>query len=219
MKSKILLFVCAFLFSAGARAQYNYSFPEEMEPLEEAPKKAALPRFYRYYYAVGGGVSAPVGGRWGDKDAGFKSSPAWSFAAAKKVDDLLSYGIESSYDTGYRHRTLPEMSVRLFSFTPFIRAARRYGGSAYYAVLGAGIYHWSQPAFGSAGTGRPSGSGSSLGVNIGGGALYPFGGGLKVGFDLRWHHLFSVNSGNFEADLINNIVGTIVFCYGFINSP
>ncbi|MBU2574808.1 MAG: hypothetical protein KKH28_12095 [Elusimicrobia bacterium] len=219
MKNKILLFVCALLFSAGAWAQYDYAFPEDMEQFEEAPKKAAVPRFYRYYYAVGCGISAPVGGRWGDKDAGFRSSPAWSFAGAKKVDDILSYGIESSYDTGHKHRTLNEMGVRLFSFTPFIRFAHGYGRSAYYAILGAGVYHWSQPAFGSAGTGRPSDSGSSLGVSMGGGAVYPFGGALNFGFDLRWRHIFSVNGANFDADLINNIVPSIMFYYGFINTP
>lgn len=222
MNHKVMLFVCALLLPAAARAQYRYAYPEDVEPAgaeAAAPAKPHVPRAFRYYYALGNGVSAPVGGAWGGKKNGFKNSPAWTFAVGKKVDDVLSYGLETSYDTGHKSRAADGLEVGLFSFAPFLRAARLRGAGAYYAVLGAGIYHWSQPAFGGGSARRPSDSGSSLGVSLGAGALYPFGGALRVGLDLRWHHVFSVSGANFDADLINNITPSLTLCYGFVDIP
>ena len=216
MRYKGLLLACALLLPAAARAQYRYAYPEDMEVVEAVQEKPREPRLFRYYYAAGRGVSSPAGGGWGGA-AGFKSSPAWSFALGKKVDGVLSYGVESFYDTAHKSRPLPGLSVRVFSLAPFLRAAVRYGESAYYAAAGAGVYHWSQPAFSASGIRVPSGSGSSLGINLGGGAIYPFGGALRFGVDLRWHHVFSVSGASFDADLINNITPSIMFYYGFID--
>ena len=54
------------------------------------------------------------------------------------MDGVLSYGVESFYDTAHKSRPLPGLSVRVFSLAPFLRAAVRYGESAYYAAAGAG---------------------------------------------------------------------------------
>lgn len=222
MNHKALLFACALLLPAVARAQYRYAYPEDMEPAgpeAAVPAKPHVPRVFRYYYSLGGGVSSPVGGMWGGEKAGFKGSPSWTFAAGKKVDEVMSYGLESSYDTGHKSRAADGLEVSLFSFAAFLRAARLRGAGAYYAALGAGIYHWSQPAFGAGAVRRPSDSGSSLGVSLGVGALYPFGGAVRLGLDLRWHHVFSVGGANIGADLINNITPSLTLCYGFVNIP
>ena len=218
MNHKILLFACALLLPAAARAQYRYAYPEDMEPAEAVVEKPHVPRLFRYYYAAGRGSSSPTGGGWAGK-TGFKSSPSLVVAVGKKVDAVLSYGLETSYDSGHKSRALSGMSVRVFSFAPFLRAASVRGGSAYYAIAGAGVYHWSQSAFGAAGARRASDSGSSLGLSLGGGAIYPFGGALKFGLDLRWRHVFSVSGVNFDADLINNITPSIMLYYGFLDIP
>ena len=65
---------------------------------QNLPDLGDLPEPARYlagYVAGGYGRSLPFGGHWGDKDAGFKPSPALSFAASKRIDALLSYGVES----------------------------------------------------------------------------------------------------------------------------
>lgn len=221
MKNKTLLFVFALLISSGAWAQFDYirdpgelpaNTPEAAAP---SPAAKAATRFYRYYYAFGGGAAFPFGGHWGDTDAGFKPGPAFTLAGAKKVDDTLSYGLEASYGPGHKNRSIPEMRVRIFSFTPFLRAAYQGSGKTYYGILGAGIYHWTQPSFSAGGKEFTSGSGSSFGVNMGGGVVYPFWDAVQLGFELRWHHIFTMQGENFDVNLADNLVPSVFFIYGF----
>lgn len=174
--------------------------------LEDLP---APPRYIAGYVTGGGGLSAPFGGHWGDKDAGFNRSPFYSLAASKRVDETLSYGLETSYATGYGQRKLAGMNVRIFSLTPFIKASFPDNDRIFYGILGAGVYQWTQPAFSSAGTGYASSSGSSGGLNLGGGVTYPFWWGTRAGLDLRWHHIFNMKGTNFNLDSAENIVATL----------
>jgi hypothetical protein len=136
MKNKMLLYACLLLLSAGARAGSK-------EPVSRLPGVGAAPaiKFSRYYFILGGGAAFPFGGHWGDADIGFKPAPAVTFAAAKKADETLSYGLETSYGPGHKSGTTPEMKIRIFSFTPFLRVAYPGAGKIYYGIFGAGVYH------------------------------------------------------------------------------
>ena len=107
------------------------------------------------------------------------------------------------------------MRVRIFSFTPFLRVASLRGKTTWFGVVGAGIYHWSRPSYSAAGESFPSDSGSSLGINMGGGATRPFLDAWQLGVDLRWHHIFSVQGDQLDVGLVNNIVPSVFFTYGF----
>jgi opacity protein-like surface antigen len=208
MKNKIVLFICILSLSAGARAQ---SAAVSQVPASLAP----VPRFHRCYYAFGGGAAFPFGGHWGDADAGFKPASAFTFAGARKVDDTLSYGLEASYGPGHKNRNVKGMKLRVFSFTPFLRAA--YGGEdkTFYGLVGAGVYHWTQPALSAGGSDFSSDSGSSLGFNMGGGVIYPFWSEVKLAVDLRWHHIFSIQGDNLDMGSANNLVPSLFLLYGF----
>ncbi len=158
-----------------------------------------LPEPTRYlagYLSGGYGWSLPLGGHWGDKTAGFKTSPVLSLAASKRVDEVLSYGVESSYAQRYLNRGIQDLKVKIFSLMPFVKASLPVGGDTYYGVLGAGIYQWSKGAYSVGATRYPSDSGSSAGINLGAGAVYPFWWGTMAGLDLRWHHIFNMNGSN-----------------------
>lgn len=215
MKRKALLFVCALLAPVCAQAQYET--PPYQPPVVEAPVEApkAVQRFYRYYGIFGGGASIPFGGHWGDTGVGFKYSPDFTFAGAKKVDNTLSYGLETSYSSGHKNKTVKDIKVRIFSFTPFLRVASLSGEKTYFGILGAGIYHWSRPSYSAAGESFGSDAGSSLGINMGGGVVYPFWDALQMGFELRWHHIFNVQGDQLDVELVNNIVPSAFFAYGF----
>ena len=215
MRKRVLLLVCAFLLPIGARAQNKTA--QDRQPPADAPITASkpAPRFYRYYGVVGAGTAIPLGGGWGDNNAGFKFSPAFNFAGAKKVDDTLSYGLEASYSSGHRNKSIPEMKVRIFSLTPFLRAAFRDEKKTYFGILGAGVYHWTRRPYHAAGKNFSSDSGSSLGINMGGGIIYPLRDALSLGLELRWHHIFAVNSGNLDVEPANNIAPSVFLAYGF----
>lgn len=217
MKKKVILFVSVLLFSAAARAQYEsppYQPPSEEEAVKAAAPKAP-PRYYRYYWLVGGGASVPIGGHWGDKGAGFGSSPDLTVAGAKKVDDILSYGLETSYSSGHKNKAVAEIRVSIFSLTPFLRAVSREGDWAFFGVIGAGAYQWKRRAYSAGGESFSSASGSSFGVNMGGGVVHPFWDAVQLGVEFRWHHIFSVQGGQLDVGLINNIVPSAFVVFGF----
>jgi len=215
MKAKVLLFLCALLASVCAQAQYES--PPYQPPVEEAPKEVIkqVRRVYPYYGIFGAGASIPFGGHWGDTGSGFKYSPYFVFAGAKRVDDTLSYGIETSYSSGHRNKTVRDMRVRIFSLTPFLRVASLSGETTYFGIVGAGIYQWNRRSYSAAGESFPSDSGSSLGINMGGGAVYPFWDACQIGLELRWHHIFNVQGDQLDVGLVNNIVPSVFLAYGF----
>lgn len=214
MKKKALLFVCAL--SASVCAQAQYESPPYQPPAEETLQAPKAPRkIYRYYGLFGGGASMPFGGHWGDTGSGFKYSPDFTFAGAKKVDDTLSYGLETSYSSGHRNKTLRDMKVRIFSLTPFLRVSSRSGEKTWFGIIGAGVYHWSRPSYGAAGESFASDSGSSLGINMGGGVTFPFWDDWQIGADLRWHHVFNVQGDQLGVGLVNNVVPSVFLVYGF----
>jgi len=171
--------------------------------------------FPGYYFSAGGAAAVPIGGHWGDGDSGFGPAPAFSLAGAKKVDDLLSYGAETGYGFGHKNLETGAMRVRIFHLTPFFRISSQSGDRTYYGIFGAGIYHWTQPAFDSMGVDYDSDSGSSFGFTLGGGAVFPLRGRLKLGTELRWHRLFTMKGDNFDVDLANNIQPSVLLLYGF----
>jgi len=218
MKKKALFFVWTLFISAAARAQYEsppYQPPPEETVVSKQEAKAVVLRVYRYYGILGGGASVPFGGHWGDSSAGFRISPDITFAGGKKVDDTLSYGLETSYSSGHKNKVITDMKVRIFSLTPFLRISSQSGAKNYFAVFGAGVYHWTRLHYTAGGESFSSDSGSSLGVNMGGGAVYPFWGDVQVGAELRWHHIFSVQGSQLDVGLVNNIVPSVFVFYGF----
>jgi len=177
-------------------------------PAQNLPGMQDLPEAPRYiagYLAAGGGLSVPSGGHWGDNDTGFKPSPAFSLAASKRVDEFLSWGLETSYAADYKNRGLKDLKIKMFSLTPFLKVSVPEGDRLLYGVLGAGIYQWSQPAFISGAAHYASDSGSSAGINLGGGVSWPFWWGTRAGLDLRWHHVFNMTGSNFKLDSADNI--------------
>ncbi|MFA6435467.1 MAG: hypothetical protein WCW52_12315 [Elusimicrobiales bacterium] len=212
MKYKIILAACALMLPYGAWGQAELKEPASRLPGMAVPEP---PRFSRYYFILGGGAAIPFGGHWGDTDAGFKPSPAITAAGAKKANEMLSYGLEASCLTGHKSRSVPEMKLRIVSFTPFLRASYQGSGKTYYGMLGAGIYSWTQPAFSAGGADHASDSGSSFGVNMGGGVVYPLWDGLQLGLDLRWHHIFTMRGENFDVRSADNLVPSVFCVYGF----
>ncbi len=199
------------LFCLCACAGSGAAAPADGLPgLEDLPEP---PRYIAGYISGGGGWTLPFGGHWGDKDAGFKSSPAFSLAALKRVDEVLSYGLESSYSLRHENRVMKDLGLKIFSFTPFVRASFPEGDKIYYGVFGAGVYQWTQPAFASGGVRYASDSGSSAGVNLGGGVTYPFWWGTRAGLDLRWHHIFNMKGANFSLNSADNLDIMLVLHY------
>ena len=184
--------------------------PDGLPGLEDLPEP---PRYIAGYLSGGAGWAVPFGGHWGDKNTGFKPSPAFSLAAMKRVDEVLSYGLESSYSLRHEHRVMKGLGLKLFSFTPFVRASFPEGEMVYYGMFGAGVYQWTQPAFTSGGVKFASDSGSSAGVNLGGGLTYPFWWGTRAGLDLRWHHIFNMKGANFSLNSADNLNLTFVLHY------
>mgnify|MGYP000874953938 CR=1 FL=1 len=175
----------------------------------------APPAHSRYYFSLGGAASVPVGGHWGDGSAGFRTAPAFALAGAKKVDDILSYGVETGYSFGHKSEEVGAMRIRVFSLTPFFRISSPAPDRTYYGLVGAGVYHWTQPSFDSGGTDYASDSGSSFGLTMGGGAVFPFRGALKIGAELRWRHIFNMKGDNFDVGTANDLAPSVLLLYGF----
>ncbi|MCM2267784.1 MAG: outer membrane beta-barrel protein [Elusimicrobiales bacterium] len=195
------------LLCAPASAQVAQGLPG----LEDLPEPT---RYLAGYVSAGGGWSVPFGGHWGDRSSGFKPSETFSLSASRRVDELLSYGLETAYSWRHRHREMSGLKVKIFSLTPFVRVSFPEGETLYYGTLGAGLYQWTQPAFTSGGVRFSSGSGSSAGMNLGGGVSYPFWFGSRLGLDLRWHHIFNMEGPNFNLDTADNIYALLTLHYG-----
>jgi hypothetical protein len=204
---KLLVAVLLLAGSAAARAQEAPALPG----LEDLPEPT---RYLAGYVTAGGGWSVPFGGHWGDKSAGFKPSNVFSLAASKRVDELLSYGLEVSYSPRHTNRVMKDLELRIFSLGPFVKVSFPQGETLYYGVLGGGVYQWGQPAFTSGGTRYGSDSGSSAGLNLGGGVSYPFWWGTRLGLDLRWHHIFNMKGSNFDLSSADNFNVQLALHYG-----
>jgi hypothetical protein len=155
-----------------------------------------LPEPTRYlagYINAQYGNATPLGGHWGDKSAGFRTSGALSLSASKRVDEILSYGGEVYYAPGHPSRQYEGLETRVIGLYPFLRASFPSGNKTFYGILGAGVYQWNAPAYTAVGVRFASQSGSSLGMNLGGGVSIPFWWGTRAGADLRWHHIFNMN--------------------------
>lgn len=181
--------------------------PAAAQNLPDLPDLGDLPPSSRYlagYVSFGVGRSVPVSGHWGDGTVGFKSSGALQLSAAKRVDETLSYGLETSYAGNYVNRSMPGLSLKVISLTPFVKISVPQGNLGYYGLLGAGVYQWKQPAFTSGGIAFASDAGSSLGLNLGGGIDFPFMFGTRGGLELRWHHIFDLKGNNMDLGSAEN---------------
>lgn len=204
-------------FLAAALLSALLSLPAAAQNLPDLPDLGDLPEPTRYlagYVSAGLGWSRPLGGHWGDKDTGFATSRSMSLAVYKRVDELLSYGAESVYAPVYASAGVDGLSMKIISLTPFIRAAFPEGNKVFFGVLGAGLYQWRQQAFTSGGVRYASDSGSSGGINLGGGVLYPFWFGTNAGLELRWHHIFNLNGANLDLGAVNNVNLMFTVQYG-----
>jgi hypothetical protein len=203
-RALVLFLICALARASSAQ-------PAALPGLEDLPEPT---RYLAGYVAAGGGLAMPFAGHWGDSGAGFKPSAAFSLSASKRVDEVLSYGLETSYSFKHQNRTVSDLELKLFSFTPFLRVSFPQENSVYYGILGAGLYQWSQPAYAAGGVRRASDSGSSAGVNLGGGVSYPFWWGTRIGLDLRWHHVFNMKGNNFDLNAADNMNIMLALHYG-----
>ena len=199
------------LFLTCALARVAPAQTAALPGLEDLPEPT---RYLAGYVSAAGGLALPFSGHWGDAGAGFKPSPAFSLSASRRVDEVLSYGLETAYSLKHQNRTVKDLELKLFSFTPFVRVSFPQGEALYYGVLGAGIYQWNQPAYTAAGARHASDSGSSAGVNLGGGVSYPFWWGTRIGLDLRWHHVFNMTGANFSLNGADNFNVMLALHYG-----
>lgn len=191
--------------------------PASAQTLPDLPDLGELPEPTRYlagYVSAGLGWNRPVGGHWGDKDTGFSTSQTINLAASKRVDALLSYGAELSYGGGYNNKSLDGLTLRIISLTPFLKAAFPEGNRIFYGLLGAGLYQWQQPAYSSGGVSHASDSGSSGGVNLGGGVYTPFLFGTMLGLELRWHHIFNISGASLDLGSADSICLALNLQYG-----
>ncbi len=191
--------------------------PAAAQDLPDLPGLDDLPEPTRYlagYVSVSGGQALPYGGHWGDKDAGFKASQFAGLAVSKRVDELLSYGLEADYAPSHKNRSVPEMGFRMFALSPFVKASFPSDSAVYYGVLGAGIYQWSSPAYTAGGTRYGSASGSSAGLSLGGGVSYSFLFGTRLGVELRWHHVFNVKGGGLDMGATDTLNAGLTLTYG-----
>jgi hypothetical protein len=199
--------LAALLLLAPAAAAVAQQAADKLPGLDDLPPP---PRYIAGYVLAGGGVSLPFGGHWGDASSGFKPSPLYLLSASKRIDETLSYGLETSYASGYGQRQLRSMDVRIFSLTPFLKASFPDDDRIFYGILGAGVYQWTQPELSSSVRKYPSSSGSSGGINLGGGVTYPFWWGTRAGLDLRWHHIFDMKGANFSLGAVDNFCAALV---------
>lgn len=193
------------------------SLPAAAQNLPDLPDFGDLPEPTRYlagYVSAGLGWNRPFGGHWGDKDAGFSTSQTLNLAVSKRIDSLLSYGGELTYGSGYRNRAVDGLSLRIISLTPFVKASFPEGNRIFYGLLGGGLYQWSQPAYASGGTAYPSDSGSSAGLNLGGGVYTPFLFSTMLGLELRWHHIFNISGAALDLGAADSVCLAVNLQYG-----
>ncbi|MDA8131900.1 MAG: hypothetical protein M0011_10405 [Elusimicrobia bacterium] len=183
--------------------------PASAQNLPDLPDLGDLPEPTRYlagYINAGIGKNIPIGGHWGDKTAGFSSSSSFSLSVSKRVDEVLSYGAETFYAGAHKNKASSGLQLRIIALAPFVRASYSEGRRVFYGILGAGVYQWRQPGYTSGGLRFGADSGSSIGLNLGGGVAYPFLFGTMGGLELRWHHIFSVKGASLDlgsADSLN----------------
>lgn len=203
--------------AAGALLLACLALPARAQVLPDLPDLGELPPPSRYlagYVSAGLGWSRPIGGHWGDGDDGFKTSQALSLAVSKRVDEVLSYGAETFYGARYLNLGVDGMQVKLLSLTPFVKASFPEGNGIFYGVLGAGVYQWRQQAYTAGGVRYGSDSGSSGGVNLGGGVSYPFLFDTRLALDLRWHHVFNVSGARLDLGSADSLNAMFTVTYG-----
>jgi hypothetical protein len=95
-----------------------------------------------------------------------------------------------------------------------VRASYPEGNKVFYGILGAGVYQWNSPAYTSGGVRYASDSGSSGGLNFGGGMGFPFWFGTTAGLDLRWHKIFNMNGASLDLGSADSVNFTLTLQYG-----
>lgn len=144
-------------------------------------------------FDIKGGQAMPFGGDWGDSDVGYRPAPAAAFAAWRKVDDGLAWGVEAGLESGHGSRANDSLKVDIFHLAPSLRASFPSGARTWTLLAGAGIFHWKHSAY-SAGSSRfDAGSATNFGVSLGAGVKRrAFG--LPLGLEAVWRHLFRMKS-------------------------
>lgn len=158
-----------------------------------------------YSLAAGGGIDIPFSGVWGDTVAGFKPAAAFKVSVEKPLDNLLSYGLDTSLSLSHENRKLPDLKIKIFSLIPYLKAFFTRGGRSYYGFAGVGLYQWAQTSFHSAGAARAEASGTSPGLLLGGGLNHKFWRNSTASFEVRWNHVFNMQGGNFSLYSADNL--------------
>lgn len=143
------------------------------------------------------GLAIPTFGDWSD---GFESTFMFAAAGDYQFDRNIAGGLEMGYSWDHDHETA-DARVQILHITPYIRVSHPLDNMEVYGIFGMGYYNVDPD---------PGESDGDFGFNMGGGILFPVDRNIKVGFEIRWHHIFDA-----LGYAINNIVPTGRFCYFF----
>ena len=174
-------------------------------------------------FELGGGLgySVPISGGF---SFDYKGSVNLSVYGAYKINDLLSGGLEISYDLGHDSKAFTwgtavspsgDTVVKNWQITPFVKASKGFNmgniKAKGYGIIGLGMYLY-QATYKSATSASLlsalSANTTKLGFNLGGGisvALVSSMPNLDFVLDFRWHHVFD---GYQELDFITGYITT-----------
>jgi opacity protein-like surface antigen len=145
------------------------------------------------------GFAIPTFGDWSDA---YETTILVGAAFDYQFDRYFGGGVETGYAWDHDHETA-DVRVQILHITPYLKVHEQINQIELYGIFGIGYYNVDPD---------PGDSDGNFGFNMGGGLLFPVDRNMKVGFELRWHHIFDAFG---DGTDINNIVPTGRFCYFF----
>lgn len=187
----------------------------------------------KYSLSLMSGVSLPVSGIWasdpshsGNYDYGRSGSFSSAIAADYKINDYAALGFEIGRNWAHSPQKLYNLDgedTHIWQFTPYAKVFRKFDKFTPYGILGVGLYSVTvDDLTDMAGAVVREGFTKNYpGVNIGGGVTYALSSNWEIGFDARWHHIFSnISEYSYDTDGIvqiaaNNITTLLKLQYNF----
>ncbi len=157
-------------------------------------------------YAVSPGYSNPFGGEWAKS---YKSAQFISVGAEYDNGGEFRKGVELGYDFGHDNKLITKCSPKIFYVAPYLKEMRISDKWEYYGVIGIGVYNRLSNRYTDAGVTYKGGPSGKLGINGGFGFAYHVTPGLKLGFDLRVHHIIKFIGIGPQLVDANNLVPTL----------
>ncbi len=169
--------------------------------------------------SAGLGYAMPMGD-WGDSVGG---GIGFEFGyEGYKINDMLTVGANLFYTKGTAKDVLgfdySDISYSTLGITPYVKAEKELdlGGKKtnLYGIFGLGIYNTSNTS-GNVKYGNTvvatatSGSSSNIGINFGGGLMYPLNDKMKVGGEIKYHAIFASDT------TVSYLVPAAKFTYSF----